>query len=94
MGSHYDNSKARRVYNCFINSAVNTSNNKNRKFTSMDLFPTTLAAIGTKIDGDRLGLVTNLYSDKETLAEKYGYEYIDKELAKNSKFYNKDILNE
>lgn len=36
----------------------------------------------------------NLYSDKEILAEKYGYEYIDKELAKNSKFYNKDILNE
>ena len=60
----------------------------------MDLFPTTLAAMGTKIDGDRLGLGTNLYSDKETLSERYGYEYIDKELAKNSKFYNKDILNE
>ena len=38
----------------------------------MDLFQTTLAAMGTKIDGDRLGLGTNLYSDKETLAERYG----------------------
>ena len=86
--------KDRRVYNCFINSAIETSNNKNRKFTSMDMFPTTLAVLGVDIDGDRLGLGTNLYADKETLAEKYGYEYIEQELSKNLKFYNKDILGE
>lgn len=94
MDEHYDGSKGRRSYNCFINSAVDTSNNRKRKFTSMDLFPTTLAAMGTKIEGDRLGLGTNLYSDKKTLAEEYGYKYIDDELAKNSKYYNKNILGE
>lgn len=94
MDSYYDGSKERRVYNCLINSAVDTSKNKNRKFTSMDLFPTTLAAIGVQIEGERLGLGTNLYSDMQTLSEEYGYEYIDNELAKNSKFYNKQILGE
>lgn len=94
MENYYDGSKDRRVYNCFINSAIETSNNKNRKFTSMDMFPTTLAVLGVDIDGDRLGLGTNLYADKETLAEEYGYEYIEQELSKNSKFYNKDILGE
>ena len=77
-----------------INSAIETSNNKNRKFTSMNMFPTTLAVLGVDIDSDRLGLGTNLYADKKTLAEKYGYEYIEQELSKNSKFYNKDILGE
>ena len=43
----------------------------------MDMFPTTLAVLGVDIDGDRLGLGANLYADKETLAEKYGYEYIE-----------------
>ena len=77
MENYYDGSKDRRVYNCFINSVIETSNNKNRKFTSMDMFPTTLAVVGVDIDGDRLGLGANLYADKETLAEKYGYEYIE-----------------
>ena len=35
----------------------------------MDMFPTTLASLGAVIDGDRLGLGTNLFSDKPTLAE-------------------------
>ena len=94
MENYYDGSKNRRVYNCFINSAIETSNNKNRKFTSMNMFPTTLAVLCVDIDSDRLGLGTNLYADKKTLAEKYGYEYIEQELSKNSKFYNKDILGE
>lgn len=32
--------------------------------------------------------------NQELMVEQYGYEYIYKELSKNSKFYNKDILNE
>lgn len=37
----------------------------------MDLFPTTLVAMGAKFKGDRLGIGTNLFSDKKTLTEKY-----------------------
>ena len=82
----------RKIYNVIINSAVNTDNTKNRVFTSLDMFPTTLASIGASIEGDRLGLGTNLYSDKKTLAEEYGFEYMNNELSMRSNFYNKKIL--
>ena len=58
----------------------------------MDLFPTTLASMGAKIEGDILGIGTNLFSDKQTLAEIYGIEKLREELTKNSQFYNKKIL--
>jgi phosphoglycerol transferase len=51
------------------------------------MFPTTLAALGATIEGDRLGLGTNLFSDKETLTEKYGYDKLEEELSKTSDFY-------
>lgn len=94
ISEHYNDSKPRRVYNCIINSAVESENTKNRKFTTMDLFPTTLAAMGVDIDGERLALGTNLFSSEKTLAEQYGYETIDTELKKMSKFYDRNILNE
>lgn len=82
----------RTIYNLFINSAVTTDNTKNRTFTTMDMFPSTLASLGAIVDGDRLGLGTNLFSDKKTLAEQYGIEYLNKELAKKSDFYSENIL--
>lgn len=45
-----------------------------RDFTTFDMFPTTLASIGVKIQGNRLGLGTNLFSDEPTLLETYGME--------------------
>ena len=80
------------VINLFINSFSNTDNTKNRQFSTMDLYPTTLAALGVKIEGERLGLGTNLFSNEKTLLEKYGKEYVDGELRKTSKFYNSNIL--
>ncbi|MDD3186993.1 MAG: LTA synthase family protein [Bacilli bacterium] len=82
----------RTVYNLFINSAVTTENNKNRNFTTLDMFPTTLASLGVIIDGDKLGLGTNLFSDKQTLTEQYGIDYINQELDKSSDFYKENIL--
>lgn len=82
----------RRVYNVFINSAVTTENKNNRVFTTLDMFPTTLASLGVEIEGDRLGLGTNLFSDQQTLPEKMGKEKFDLELASSSKFYDKNIL--
>ena len=58
----------------------------------MDYFPTILASIGVKIEGNRLALGTNLFSDEKTLIEKYTYENVNTELSKYSKFYNSNIL--
>ena len=65
---------------------------KNRIFSTMDLFPTTLSAMGVKIEGNRLGLGTNLFSNEETLIQKYNETYVNLEFLKRSKFYNKNIL--
>ncbi len=81
----------RTVYNCIINSAITTDNTKNREFGTFDMYPTTLASLGVKIEGDRLALGTNLFSGEKTLTEKYGYEYLDKELMKDSDFYMKKL---
>ena len=79
----------RRVYNCIINPAVEPKNAKNREFTTMDMFPTTLAAMGATIRGERLGLGTNLFSDVPTMAERMGVEEWENELGKRSVYYIK-----
>ena len=84
----------RRVYNCIINSAVEGVNYKNRQATTLDMFPTTLAAMGCKIEGERLGLGTNLFSDKETLSERMGYDDFNYQISYNSNFYNDNFLGE
>ncbi len=61
-------------------------------FTAMDMFPTTLAALGAKMDDDRLALGTNLFSDKDTLAEEMGFDAFNEELSKRSIFYNNNLL--
>lgn len=82
----------RGVYNAFINLPEDLDDSyektHHREFTTMDMFPTTLAALGVKMEGDRLALGVNLFSDEETLAEKYGREGVDAELMKKSKFYD------
>lgn len=82
----------RTVYNVFINSAINSKNTKNRTFSTMDIFPTVLASMGVKIQGNRLGLGTNLFSNQPTLLEEYGFDFINNELAKKSNYYNKYLL--
>ena len=82
----------RTVYNVIINPAIDAQNYQNRQFTTMDLYPTMLASIGVKIEGDRIGLGTNLYSGIPTLVEQLGFDYFNKEIKKNSAFYNKSIL--
>lgn len=82
----------RRVYNCIINSAVTGENYKNRTFTTLDLFPTTLAAMGCEIDGERLGLGTNLFSEKETIAEEMSYEKFQHQILFSSNYYVKNFM--
>ena len=82
----------RHIYNCFINSAVESDTYKKRTFTSFDMFPTTLAAMGCEIEGDRLGLGTNLFSDKKTHAEEMGYDEFDEQLSMSSNYYIKKFM--
>ncbi|WP_458408254.1 LTA synthase family protein [Anaerotignum sp.] len=82
----------RTVYNCFMNTAIDTKYDKNRQFVAADMFPTTLAAIGCEIEGERLGLGTNLFSGKPTLVEEMGLEAFDGELLKTSDYYTKNFF--
>ncbi len=82
----------KKVVSIVINPAVEVTNTKNREYSTFDLYPTTLAALGAEIEGNKLGLGTNLFSEEETLIEKYGIEYVNNELKKNSRFYDNNIL--
>ena len=82
----------KKVVSIIINPAIEAKNTNHRKYSTMDLYPTTLAALGAIIDGDKLALGTNLFSKEETLIEKYGLQYVNEELKKNSRFYDNNIL--
>jgi phosphoglycerol transferase len=75
-----------------VNPAVLPAQEKNRVFTTMDMYPTILGSMGVTIENERLGLGTNLFSGEETLSEKYGNEYLFEELLKKSNFYNTALL--
>ena len=89
-----DENYQRMVYHCILNSAVESGNTKNREYCGVDLFPTTLAAMGCTIEGDRLGLGVNLFSDTPTLAEQWGYERFNNELSKASDYYIENFHND
>lgn len=77
------------TYTCVLNSAVaRADDSTTRTFSTMDLFPTTLAAMGCEIEGDRLGLGVNLFSKKATLLETYGISMLKSKLARKSELMN------
>ncbi|SJZ36039.1 LTA synthase family protein [Anaerorhabdus furcosa] len=82
----------RTVFNVILNSVVETNRTQMRTATTFDMFPTTLASLGIEIEGERLGLGVNLFSEKRTLAEKYGLKMMNEELSYFSKFYNDNLL--
>ena len=87
-----DNSE-RRIYNCFINlpDGLSAYQTTDRDFTTLDLFPTMLAAVGVEIEGDRLGLGTNLFAQQQTLYEQMGEE-LEEELKLYSNYYYKNFI--
>lgn len=87
--SYYD----RTIYNCFLNAAPEGEiRDQYRMFTTMDMFPTVMAAMGFEIEGNRLGLGTNLFSGEKTLAESMGFSWLDGELSKSSDYYTENFL--
>ena len=81
-----DENYGRRVYTAYINASDSPKSSMTRTYTTFDNFPTTLAAMGVTIEGNRLGLGTNLFSSEQTLSERYGLENEEKEMKKNSEF--------
>lgn len=82
----------RTIYNAFINSKIEPEKEKNRLFSTLDLFPTTLASLGVEIEGNKLGLGVNLFSKEKTLVEKLGLENLNKEISKKSYYYDNIII--
>ena len=82
----------RSTYHVIVNAPIPPVRTENRVFTTLDMFPTTMAALGVEIEGERLALGTNLFSERETLAEEYGLDVMNQELAKKSEFYNKKLM--
>ena len=80
----------RRTYTCYINSAVEPEDpDAVRTYSTFDYFPTTIAALGAKIEGERLGLGTNLFSSVQTLSEEYGQDAVNTEVSKKTEFLEK-----
>lgn len=79
----------RGTFNCFINipREMNLNNVKNREFSTIDYFPTILASLDVKIEGERLGLGTNLFSNRKTLMEEMGLAEYNTELSYYSDYY-------
>jgi phosphoglycerol transferase len=97
VGDHLGNKKTAKVdidddyirttFNCFINPAKHPISSKNRIFSSLDMFPTTLSAIGAEIKGDRLALGTDLFSETKTLCEELGKETYEEQLEQSSDWF-------
>lgn len=84
-----DKDYTRKVYTTYINSAVKPKSKKRRTYSTLDDFPTTLASLGVKIKGNRLGLGTNLFSNTKTLSERDGYHKENSEFQRHSAFMQK-----
>lgn len=81
--------KDRKVYTAYINADAKRETTNNRNYATLDNFPTTLAAMGVKISGNKLGLGVNLFSKEKTLLEKYSLDHVDEEIKKKSAFMDK-----
>lgn len=95
----FDKSYLRTTFNLILNPSASVADTDasrfvNRTYANFDMLPTALAALGCRIEGERAGIGTNLYSTQQTLLEKYGIEYVDGELQKRSDFYNHSLAGE
>ena len=91
-----DEDYTRKVYTTYINAPAQPEKSTYREYSTFDNFPTTLASLGVEIDGNRLGLGTNLFSYRDTLTEVYGRDVVNNELSKKSQLMDsltEDIIN-
>ncbi|MBR5342007.1 MAG: LTA synthase family protein [Erysipelotrichaceae bacterium] len=82
----------RKPYYVIINPADGCVPSENRTLCTFDFYPTTVASLGIGFDGNKLGLGTNLFSDEETLCEKYGTASFFQMVKEHSIYYDNHIL--
>ncbi len=75
----------RKTYVCFINSQKTRKNKTKRIYSHFDIFPTLLSSIGVDIEGDKLSLGVDLFSDRKTYLEENDKDYINQQLQGKSK---------
>lgn len=79
----------RRILNIFINADKPLLRSKHRRFSSFDIYPTIVEAIGGHIRGRRLGLGVSLFAAVPTLIERgYTPEVLEDEMSKRSRIYD------
>ena len=93
----FDPNYRRTCFNLILNPTPNCTSAPdtrfhNREWATFDMLPTMLASIGVEIEGNKLGIGTNLFSDTPTLFERDGTDFVNEELEKRSNFYNEHIL--
>lgn len=90
-----DHNYTRTLYNVFLNSKATCADSimVNRNYLTLDYFPTILASLGFEVEGNRLGLGTNLFSGQPTLCEQLGLSQVEQQLSYYSTFYNDVLLN-
>lgn len=89
---NYDADFDRRVWNVFLHPQASPVREIGRQFTAFDMYPTILRAMGYEIEGNRLGLGTDLFSASPTLAEEIGLSALDERLRRRSDDYRKRIF--
>ena len=82
--SNVDAEYERKVYTTIINGVSEVEEETYREYSTFDMFPTTLAALGVSIPGNKLALGTNLYSSEQTLLEIYGKKSFNDGLSSKS----------
>lgn len=98
----FDKEYRRTTFNLILNPAgdladIPKSRTRNRWWYNGDMFPTMLASIGVKIEGEKLGLGTNLFSGEPTIFEMHGkgeegWKKVNEFFSLKSDFYNENIL--
>lgn len=92
--TNFDKDYHRTIFNLILNAPVEPVDTKNRRFAPFDFYPTMLASLGVEIDGNRLALGTNLFSDRKTLLEESNWDILNEGLRSKSKFFMNEIIDE
>lgn len=81
----------RRMYNLIINSSKDPINTE-REYSVVDMFPTTLSAMGVDIEGDKLGLGVDLFGNEKTIIEDIGLSETEKQFRYKSDYYKEKFI--
>ena len=80
--------------NFILNSSKTAPPKKTHNYSSFDIFPTLLEAMGYQLEGRSIGLGKSLYSNEPTVLEQYGRKVLDSLLRERSYQYDYFLVEE